>query len=466
MVCPRCATENRAGRRFCVACAAPLAVACPACGAIADPGDRFCGECAAPMASSAAPIAPGLQAGVSAVAPIAERRLVSVLFADLVGFTPFAEERDAEDVRETLSRYFEVATEVVARYGGTVEKFIGDAVMACGARRPPVKTTPSGPCAPRWTSSTACACSAPACRPEPASSPARPRSRSARPTRVSSPATSSTRPRACSPWPRPAPSSSARRPCGPPAPRSTSRRPASRRSRARRRPFRPGARVRVAAQRGGQGRSDLPEPPFVGRDEELRLLKDLIPTTGRDRRTRLVSITGPGGIGKSRWRGSSRSTSTASARPSGGTAAGRRRTARGSPSGPLVRWSAAGAAWRRTPTRPPPASASGPRWPSSWPATRTADGWSQRCSRCSGSSPRRRAAATCCSPPGGSSSSASPLAAPPCCCSRTSSGRTPACSTSWTTCSSGRATCRCWSSRWPAPSCSTGGPAGARRCAT
>src|SRR6185295_6890430 len=61
---------------------------------------------------------------------LAERRLVSVLFADLVGFTPFAEERDAEDVRDTLTRYFEIATDVIARYGGTVEKFIGDAVMA------------------------------------------------------------------------------------------------------------------------------------------------------------------------------------------------------------------------------------------------------------------------------------------------------------------------------------------------
>ena len=58
--------------------------------------------------------------------------------------------------------------------------------------------------------------------------------------------------------------------------------------------------LRVAAQRGGQGRSDLPEPPFVGRDEEIRLLKDLITVTGRDRRPRLVSIAGPGGIGKSR----------------------------------------------------------------------------------------------------------------------------------------------------------------------
>ena len=55
---------------------------------------------------------------------------MSVLFADLVGFTPFAEERDAEEVRETLSRYFELASDVIGRYGGTVEKFIGDAVMA------------------------------------------------------------------------------------------------------------------------------------------------------------------------------------------------------------------------------------------------------------------------------------------------------------------------------------------------
>ena len=50
-----------------------------------------------------------------AAAPVAERRLVSVLFADLVGFTPFAEERDAEDVRETLTRYFELASDVVGR---------------------------------------------------------------------------------------------------------------------------------------------------------------------------------------------------------------------------------------------------------------------------------------------------------------------------------------------------------------
>ena len=60
----------------------------------------------------------------------AERRLVSVLFADLVGSTTLAEDQDPEETRELLSRYFDAAREVIDRYGGTIEKFIGDAVMA------------------------------------------------------------------------------------------------------------------------------------------------------------------------------------------------------------------------------------------------------------------------------------------------------------------------------------------------
>jgi class 3 adenylate cyclase/tetratricopeptide (TPR) repeat protein len=55
---------------------------------------------------------------------------VSVLFADLTGFTAFSEGRDAEDVREMLSEYFEVSRRIVASYAGRIEKFIGDAVMA------------------------------------------------------------------------------------------------------------------------------------------------------------------------------------------------------------------------------------------------------------------------------------------------------------------------------------------------
>ena len=61
---------------------------------------------------------------------MAERRVCSVLFCDVVGFTPLSEARDPEAVRELLSRYFGVARTVIGRYGGAVEKFIGDAVMA------------------------------------------------------------------------------------------------------------------------------------------------------------------------------------------------------------------------------------------------------------------------------------------------------------------------------------------------
>jgi class 3 adenylate cyclase len=61
---------------------------------------------------------------------VAERRVCSVLFCDLVGFTPLSEARDPEAVRELLSEYFGVARTVIGRYGGVVEKFIGDAVMA------------------------------------------------------------------------------------------------------------------------------------------------------------------------------------------------------------------------------------------------------------------------------------------------------------------------------------------------
>ena len=125
MLCPSCGTENREGRKFCSECGTALALACPACGAANEPGERFCGECGSPLTAEAqarAPLAGG--------APASERRLVSVLFADLVGFTPLSETKDAEEVRELLSRYFDTCRRIITVYGGSVEKFIGDAVMA------------------------------------------------------------------------------------------------------------------------------------------------------------------------------------------------------------------------------------------------------------------------------------------------------------------------------------------------
>ena len=78
--------------------------------------------------------------------------MCSVVVCDVVGFTPLSEARDPEAVRELLSRYFAVARTVIGRYGGVVEKFIGDAVMeVCGGRRRRPRGTLSGRCAPRWT---------------------------------------------------------------------------------------------------------------------------------------------------------------------------------------------------------------------------------------------------------------------------------------------------------------------------
>jgi class 3 adenylate cyclase/tetratricopeptide (TPR) repeat protein len=126
MRCPTCGAENREGRKFCAECGQPLGLGCPACGTPNEPGERFCGECGAALTAEAAP----REDPASREGPAAERRLVSVLFADLVGFTPFSETRDAEEVRELLSRYFDSCRRIISLYGGTVEKFIGDAVMA------------------------------------------------------------------------------------------------------------------------------------------------------------------------------------------------------------------------------------------------------------------------------------------------------------------------------------------------
>ncbi|HEY3530544.1 MAG TPA: adenylate/guanylate cyclase domain-containing protein [Nocardioides sp.] len=122
--CASCGADQPVDARFCSQCGTPLQSACPSCGSPAQPSARFCQQCGTTLGATAA--------GVDAASthPVASRRITSVLFGDLVGFTSLSESRDQEDVRELLSRYFEECSRIVARYGGTVEKFIGDAVMA------------------------------------------------------------------------------------------------------------------------------------------------------------------------------------------------------------------------------------------------------------------------------------------------------------------------------------------------
>ena len=127
MRCVSCGSANAELARFCGACGVRLTATCPHCRAEVTPGLRFCNACGGPM-----PKLPGIDAAERAADASlpSERRLVSVLFVDLENFTAIAESLDPEDVRSLQSRYFEVARSAVARYGGTLEKFIGDAVMA------------------------------------------------------------------------------------------------------------------------------------------------------------------------------------------------------------------------------------------------------------------------------------------------------------------------------------------------
>ena len=134
--CPNCTTENPPAAKFCEGCGSALARRCPSCGAAPSPSARFCPECGTALAGAngdgpvAATAVPARAGAGAPSGPVSERRLVTVLFADLVGFTALSQSRDPEDVRELLSRYFETCSSLVERYGGTVEKFIGDAVMA------------------------------------------------------------------------------------------------------------------------------------------------------------------------------------------------------------------------------------------------------------------------------------------------------------------------------------------------
>jgi class 3 adenylate cyclase/tetratricopeptide (TPR) repeat protein len=125
--CATCGTTGQSdGARFCLECGSPLAPepACDQCGSDLPPTARFCPSCGSPRGTGARdPAFP--EAPRSAA-----RRITSVLFGDLVGFTTISESRDAEEVRELLSAYFDECRAIVGRYGGELEKFIGDAVMA------------------------------------------------------------------------------------------------------------------------------------------------------------------------------------------------------------------------------------------------------------------------------------------------------------------------------------------------
>jgi class 3 adenylate cyclase/tetratricopeptide (TPR) repeat protein len=139
--CPRCQAANPEGYRFCGNCGAALqAHVCPSCGAANPEGQPFCGQCGARLALEVA--GAELEAATSSTdpagsvrsaadeVPVEERKLATVLFADVVGFTSLAERTDPEVVARMVDGAFQELARVVAEHGGTVDKYMGDSLMA------------------------------------------------------------------------------------------------------------------------------------------------------------------------------------------------------------------------------------------------------------------------------------------------------------------------------------------------
>ncbi len=127
MSCPNCGTHNPERAKFCMSCGAGLSPACPACGTENPAGAKFCVECGTALAGGArTPAAPPREPDE---APPEERRKATVLFADLSGYTAVAERMDPEAVKAMVDRALRRLGEEVTRYGGRVDKYIGDNVM-------------------------------------------------------------------------------------------------------------------------------------------------------------------------------------------------------------------------------------------------------------------------------------------------------------------------------------------------
>jgi class 3 adenylate cyclase len=141
MRCPHCTFENRECVRFCEECGRGLEQVCPACAAAVPPGRKFCGACGQPLPSGR-PAARGTSPDTYTPKHLAEkiltskgalegeRKLVTVLFADLKGSMELLADRDPEDARKLLDPVLERMMEAVHRYEGTVNQVMGDGIMA------------------------------------------------------------------------------------------------------------------------------------------------------------------------------------------------------------------------------------------------------------------------------------------------------------------------------------------------
>ena len=123
MRCPKCQFDNKEGAKFCKKCGTRLELVCPSCGHPYEEDSLFCEQCGQRLEQVVAEerAVPGAEG---------ERKYVTVLFSDLSGYTSMSEKLDPEEVKEIMSRIFGEIAQVVTKYEGFIEKFVGDAVMA------------------------------------------------------------------------------------------------------------------------------------------------------------------------------------------------------------------------------------------------------------------------------------------------------------------------------------------------
>jgi class 3 adenylate cyclase len=124
MKCQKCQHENPNDAKFCTECGSSMEFHCPNCGSITPATGKFCKECGQELGEE--------RAQREKIVPESEgeRKYVTAMFSDLSGYTAMTEKLDPEEVKEIMSRIFGEIAQVVARYEGFIEKFIGDAVVA------------------------------------------------------------------------------------------------------------------------------------------------------------------------------------------------------------------------------------------------------------------------------------------------------------------------------------------------
>jgi class 3 adenylate cyclase len=123
MKCTECQTQNPEARKFCRECGAKLLIICLHCTFENLPEDKFCGECGQRLTDALA-----VEKEVPEVE--GERKHVTVLFSDLSGYTALSEKLDPEELKKITTNIFSQISNVIDKYEGFVEKFVGDAVMA------------------------------------------------------------------------------------------------------------------------------------------------------------------------------------------------------------------------------------------------------------------------------------------------------------------------------------------------